>query len=119
MADSDVAVSVGDQLPMLLKNSAYTVDANLQKHTRAPPRTRSGRFQSMLSVRRATPLLVRRLIMVDISIHALRKESDRAAGHFCPLSETQASCLALSISNNTTGTTNNMPKTSSCLSVSF
>ena len=55
----------------------------------------------------------------EISIHALRKESDRAAGHFCPLSETQASCLALSISNNTTGTTNNMPKTSSCLSVSF
>ena len=54
-----------------------------------------------------------------ISIHALRKETDRAAGHFCPLSETQASCLALSISNNTTGTTNNMPKTSSCLSVSF
>lgn len=54
-----------------------------------------------------------------ISIHALRKESDRAAGHFCPLSETQASCLALSISNNTTGATNNMPKTSSCLSVSF
>ena len=57
--------------------------------------------------------------VVNISIHALRKESDRAAGHFCPLSETQASCLALSISNNTTGTTNNMPKTSSCLSVSF
>ena len=56
---------------------------------------------------------------LSISIHALRKESDRAAGHFCPLSETQASCLALSISNNTTGTTNNMPKTSSCLSVSF
>lgn len=59
------------------------------------------------------------LFVVAISIHALRKESDRAAGHFCPLSETQASCLALSISNNTTGTTNNMPKTSSCLSVSF
>ena len=39
---------------MQLKNSAYTVDANLQKHTRAPPRTRSGRFQSTLSVRRAT-----------------------------------------------------------------
>ena len=58
-------------------------------------------------------------VWVTISIHALRKESDRAAGHFCPLSETQASCLALSISNNTTGTTNNMPKTSSCLSVSF
>lgn len=33
MADSDVAVSVGDQPPMLLKNSAHTVDANLQKHT--------------------------------------------------------------------------------------
>lgn len=60
-----------------------------------------------------------RLAEMMISIHALRKESDRAAGHFCPLSETQASCLALSISNNTTGTTNNMPKTSSCLSVSF
>ena len=59
------------------------------------------------------------VVGLDISIHALRKESDRAAGHFCPLSETQASCLALSISNNTTGTTNNMPKTSSCLSVSF
>ena len=58
-------------------------------------------------------------VLAYISIHALRKESDRAAGHFCPLSETQASCLALSISNNTTGTTNNMPKTSSCLSVSF
>lgn len=58
-------------------------------------------------------------VLLRISIHALRKESDRAAGHFCPLSETQASCLALSISNNTTGTTNNMPKTSSCLSVSF
>ena len=57
--------------------------------------------------------------LLVISIHALRKESDCAAGHFCPLSETQASCLALSISNNTTGTTNNMPKTSSCLSVSF
>ena len=61
----------------------------------------------------------RNMLAVEISIHALRKESDRAAGHFCPLSETQASCLALSISNNTTGTTNNMPKTSSCLSVSF
>ena len=98
-------------------------------------------FQSTLSVRRATFVNVGRqvnpLISIHalrkesdpekrqtdvrrhISIHALRKESDRAAGHFCPLSETQASCLALSISNNTTGTTNNMPKTSSCLSVSF
>ena len=61
----------------------------------------------------------REVAQARISIHALRKESDRAAGHFCPLSETQASCLALSISNNTTGTTNNMPKTSSCLSISF
>ena len=101
----------------------------------------SCRFQSTLSVRRATRVHflpnIRGNISIHalrkesdfavgtlvtphcISIHALRKESDRAAGHFCPLSETQASCLALSISNNTTGTTNNMPKTSSCLSVSF
>ena len=76
-------------------------------------------FQSTLSVRRATYRDRHRHVCQSISIHALRKESDRAAGHFCPLSETQASCLALSISNNTTGTTNNMPKTSSCLSVSF
>ena len=76
-------------------------------------------FQSTLSVRRATSASRLAISMILISIHALRKESDRAAGHFCPLSETQASCLALSISNNTTGTTNNMPKTSSCLSVSF
>ena len=76
-------------------------------------------FQSTLSVRRATGSSALDGLAVLISIHALRKESDRAAGHFCPLSETQASCLALSISNNTTGTTNNMPKTSSCLSVSF
>ena len=55
----------------------------------------------------------------QISIHALREESDCAAGHFCPLFETQASCLTLSISNNTAGTTNNMPKTSNWLSVSF
>ena len=54
-----------------------------------------------------------------ISIHALREESDWAAGHFCPLFETQASCLALRISNNTAGTTNNIPKTSNWLSVSF
>ena len=77
------------------------------------------KFQSTLSVRRATHVVDLGPVGVDISIHALRKESDRAAGHFCPLSETQASCLALSIKNNTTGTTNNMPKTSSCLSVSF
>ena len=70
-------------------------------------------FQSTLSVRRATYYDYFGLPNILISIHALRKESDRAAGHFCPLSETQASCLALSISNNTTGTTNNMPKTSS------
>ena len=101
----------------------------------------ASKFQSTLSVRRAT-LAARGVsysqgisihalrkesdgsvtgwsLNAGISIHALRKESDRAAGHFCPLSETQASCLALSISNNTTGATNNMPKTSSCLSVSF
>ena len=76
-------------------------------------------FQSTLSVRRATRHVGIDRAAAYISIHALRKESDRAAGHFCPLSETQASCLALSISNNTTGATNNMPKTSSCLSVSF
>ena len=55
----------------------------------------------------------------QISIHALREESDCAAGHFCPLFEMQASCLALSISNNTADTTNNMSKTSNWLSVSF
>ena len=55
----------------------------------------------------------------NISIHALHEESDSAAGHFCPLFETQASCLALSISNNTADTTNNMSKTSNWLSVSF
>ena len=58
-------------------------------------------------------------IQSDISIHALHEESDSAAGHFCPLFETQASCLALSISNNTADTTNNMSKTSNWLSVSF
>ncbi len=76
-------------------------------------------FQSTLSMRRATGLRQwfddRRVI----SIHALHEESDSAAGHFCPLFETQASCLALSISNNTADTTNNMSKTSNWLSVSF
>lgn len=83
---------------MLLKNSAYTVDANLQKHTRAPPRTRSGRFQSMLSVRRATSLLVRRLIMVDISIHALRKESDFASHSDMPYIESNRRFAAYALS---------------------
>ena len=55
----------------------------------------------------------------SISIHALHEESDSAVGHFCPLFEMQASCLALSISNNTADTTNNMSKTSNWLSVSF
>ena len=32
-AGSDGAVSAGNQPPMLLKNSAHTVDANLQKHS--------------------------------------------------------------------------------------
>ena len=99
-------------------------------------------FQSTLSMRRAIGLPVaawrRRGISIhalheesdefkgaslraltDISIHALHEESDSAAGHFCPLFETQASCLALSISNNTADTTNNMSKTSNWLSVSF
>ena len=58
-------------------------------------------------------------VLTTISIHALHEESDSAAGHFCPLFETQASCLALSISNNTADTTNNMSKTSNWLSVSF
>ena len=123
---------------------AYRFQSTLSVRRATKPRhttTRDNRFQSTLSVRRATrelnptrtfykfqsTLSVRRATYERrklsqcgrISIHALRKESDRAAGHFCPLSETQASCLALSISNNTTGTTNNMPKTSSCLSVSF
>ena len=100
------------------------------------------RFQSTLSVRRATGRIQRdRGLLVisihalreesdvveqhaggasiSISIHALREESDGAAGHFCPLFETQASCLALSIANNTAGMTNNIPKTSNWLSVSF
>ena len=98
-------------------------------------------FQSTLSMRRATGVAVvrgfLRLISIhalheesdrmakgvvsflEISIHALHEESDSAAGHFCPLFETQASCLALSISNNTADTTNNMSKTSNWLSVSF
>ena len=100
-------------------------------------------FQSTLSMRRATAVLtvyarVRIGISIHalheesdtrldvsrgrgqrISIHALHEESDSAAGHFCPLFETQASCLALSISNNTADTTNNMSKTSNWLSVSF
>ena len=98
-------------------------------------------FQSTLSMRRATiahvPRDVAQFISIHalheesdhnhnptitrqhISIHALHEESDSAAGHFCPLFETQASCLALSISNNTADTTNNMSKTSNWLSVSF
>ena len=100
-----------------------------------------GLFQSTLSMRRATRSKGFFRSFVDISIHALHEESDRgtslvssfpvisihalheesdsAAGHFCPLFETQASCLALSISNNTADTTNNMSKTSNWLSVSF
>ena len=99
-------------------------------------------FQSTLSVRRATAkfgeISSKAVISIHalreesdldnlklgyggtkISIHALREESDCAAGHLCPLFETQASCLALSISNNTAETTNNMSKTSNWLSVSF
>ena len=76
-------------------------------------------FQSTLSMRRATVFPSLRVYGFTISIHALHEESDSAAGHFCPLFETQASCLALSISNNTADTTNNMSKTSNWLSVSF
>ena len=100
-------------------------------------------FQSTLSMRRATTATYvdpngettisihalheesdqlhnnRKSLHATISIHALHEESDSAAGHFCPLFETQASCLALSISNNTADTTNNMSKTSNWLSVSF
>lgn len=65
------------------------------------------------------PLYGANALLPAISIHALHEESDSAAGHFCPLFETQASCLALSISNNTADTTNNMSKTSNWLSVSF
>ena len=104
-------------------------------------RTSTTRFQSTLSMRRATranlyPRPDRGISIhalheesdtacscsrypSPISIHALHEESDSAAGHFCPLFETQASCLALSISNNTADTTNNMSKTSNWLSVSF
>ena len=76
-------------------------------------------FQSTLSMRRATRNQQTHRAKFNISIHALHEESDSAAGHFCPLFETQASCLALSISNNTADTTNNMSKTSNWLSVSF
>ena len=76
-------------------------------------------FQSTLSMRRATDKFPQLDPEDKISIHALHEESDSAAGHFCPLFETQASCLALSISNNTADTTNNMSKTSNWLSVSF
>ena len=76
-------------------------------------------FQSTLSMRRATTGAAITGQRDQISIHALHEESDSAAGHFCPLFETQASCLALSISNNTADTTNNMSKTSNWLSVSF
>ena len=76
-------------------------------------------FQSTLSMRRATHSGCSPSLASSISIHALHEESDSAAGHFCPLFETQASCLALSISNNTADTTNNMSKTSNWLSVSF
>ena len=76
-------------------------------------------FQSTLSMRRATGAGGEERGDIGISIHALHEESDSAAGHFCPFFETQASCLALSISNNTADTTNNMSKTSNWLSVSF
>ena len=77
------------------------------------------KFQSTLSMRRA---ICRGdwwyMLMAFQSTLSMRRAIS-AAGHFCPLFETQASCLALSISNNTADTTNNMSKTSNWLSVSF
>ena len=100
---------------------AFQSTLSMRRATPATGRSPAWRpFQSTLSMRRATGL--RRAQVAQqavISIHALHEESDSAAGHFCPLFETQASCLALSISNNTADTTNNMSKTSNWLSVSF
>ena len=93
---------------------------SMRRATQRGDHLRSGeQFQSTLSMRRATQVKADFGLIIGISIHALHEESDSAAGHFCPLFETQASCLALSISNNTADTTNNMSKTSNWLSVSF
>ena len=78
------------------------------------------RFQSTLSVRRATGAVVSQLFNAakfqsTLSVRRATVQLDI----FCPLFETQASCLALSIANNTAGMTNNIPKTSNWLSVSF
>ena len=51
------------------------------------------RFQSTLSVRRATVVLVAFVLQGDISIHALREESDRRTGH--RMSRTEISIHAL------------------------
>ena len=54
-AGSDGAVSVGNQPPMLLKNSDHTVDANLQEHSpRGPVSRTSRRTSSTRSSERST-----------------------------------------------------------------
>ena len=52
-------------------------------------------FQSTLSVRRATALLSCRILLHNISIHALRKESDRIHGQASPESESFQSTLSV------------------------
>ena len=135
-SDSHIATVDGGDLPISIH--ALHEESDSMSCTCVPVRVR---FQSTLSMRRAinisVPLIIATSISIHalheesdsirdnhqrqfhISIHALHEESDSAAGHFCPLFETQASCLALSISNNTADTTNNMSKTSNWLSVSF
>lgn len=91
------------------------IDTNSPAHAESSPHVRR-----TLDINRESDIhAVAGTLQTPISIHALREESDCAAGHFCPLFETQASCLALRISNNTASTTNNIPKTSNWLSVSF
>ena len=113
-SDSHIATVDGGDLPISIH--ALHEESDSMSCTCVPVRVR---FQSTLSMRRAINISVPLIIATSISIHALHEESDSAAGHFCPLFETQASCLALSISNNTADTTNNMSKTSNWLSVSF
>ena len=107
--------------PTITRFTAFQSTLSMRRATSVPLTYASCicQFQSTLSMRRATEYIGVTDWADNISIHALHEESDSAAGHFCPLFETQASCLALSISNNTADTTNNMSKTSNWLSVSF
>ena len=58
-------------------SSAFQSTLSVRRATRLTFRMRgAGRFQSTLSVRRATPHLVSSGSLCDISIHALREESD-------------------------------------------